>query len=380
MEPRHRGEQGAPGVEGGDEIRRRDLPPALGRRPQGRLDEAALVLGDSPQHAPGPDEPDAVEGVDRVGEARIGLLHGGAEIREGLGRRLGQPRHLGVDAGGVAEARAPGDPQAPHPVLEAGEVVRRFGERGRHVAEIGTTDRLHHQGGIAHAPGHRAEMRHRPERRGREGRHPAEAGFQPVDAAEGRRDADRAGPVGADMQEPEVERRRRGGPGRGAAGGLLRVPGVAGRAGMGRVAEPLPAEFRHRGLGERDGAGLDQAVDDRGVLGRRSVRGGERAAPHRMAGPGDVVLDREGEAVEGAAGLALGPARRGGGGRRQGAVAVDEHEGVEVRSVAVDAVEGVGHHLPGRQGAVAVGVQRGGAVEVADLGHRISLRSRHAAG
>jgi Asp-tRNA(Asn)/Glu-tRNA(Gln) amidotransferase A subunit family amidase len=33
---------------------------------------AALVLGDSPQHAPGPDEPDAVEGLDRVGEARIG--------------------------------------------------------------------------------------------------------------------------------------------------------------------------------------------------------------------------------------------------------------------------------------------------------------------
>jgi aspartyl-tRNA(Asn)/glutamyl-tRNA(Gln) amidotransferase subunit A len=100
-----------------------------------------------------------------------------------------------------------------------------------HVAGIGTTDRLHHQGGIAHAPGHRAEMRHRPERafcgiyglKPSFGRvpafppspfgpvahlgpmtHPAEAGFQPVDAAEGRRDADRAGPVGADMQEPEV--------------------------------------------------------------------------------------------------------------------------------------------------------------------------------
>src|SRR4029077_6974727 len=120
----------------------------------------------------------------------------------------------------------------------------------------------------------------------------------PENPGEGGGNADRAGAVAADMQGTDAGGAARGRPGAAAAGGGLRVPGVAGDPGQGAVADRLPAEFRGRGLAENDGAGLAQTRRRRGILGVRRRLDQMRAAPGREAAHQQEVLDRDRYAVE----------------------------------------------------------------------------------
>ena len=90
------------------------------------------------------------------------------------------------------------------------------------------------------------------------GRHARARRLDAEAAGERRRDADRAAAVGAEVQCAHPQHRGGHGPGRGAAGGHARVPGVAGGARERAVAGGLPAVLGHRRLAEEDGARLAQ--------------------------------------------------------------------------------------------------------------------------
>src|SRR6202043_2608943 len=110
-------------------------------------------------------------------------------------------------------------------------------------------------------------------------------------AGEGGRDANRARPVGAEVEMAEIEQRRGRGPAGGAAGGAVELPRIAGEAGERAVTGPDPAELGQGGLAENDRAVLAQARDRRRIGGAGRRIAGARAAPGRPALGPDVVLD-----------------------------------------------------------------------------------------
>jgi hypothetical protein len=91
------------------------------------------------------------------------------------------------------------------------------------------------------------------------------------------------------------------------------------------------AVIRHRRLGEDDRAGFTQARGRRRVLLRRDKLDAGGTERDRLAFGGDVVLDGDGHAVEGACGLvplpAVGRYFRGG----AGAVGIEQIERADVR-------------------------------------------------
>ena len=118
------------------------------------------------------------------------------------------------------------------------------------------------------------------------------------DAAERRRDSDRAAEVGALRDRQHAGRNRHGRTAGGAGRAEFRIPGIAG--GAEHLVDGVRAgcEFRRVGLGENDGAGGFQAAHDLGVLvgnvvlEKRRAEGGADARRHRD------VLDADRQAVQ----------------------------------------------------------------------------------
>ncbi len=177
------------------------------------------------------------------------------------------------------------------------EAVRRQRPRIVVVGVEAGGDREHAFGVL----GGQREDRHRVERTARRHdaarRQRAAAGLVADQVVERGGHAAGAGGVGAEREarQPERDRDRRSGAR--AARNERGVEGVAARA-VGRAgAVQARGELVEVGLADRDRAGVDQPLHDRGVPLRRV---GERRAAGggRQAGEVDVVLDREGNAVE----------------------------------------------------------------------------------
>ena len=241
----------------------------------------------------------------KYGADRLDLGAGGGEAL-GRGPHRGGDLRIDRQAGAGVEQQA--DLQAAHVALEPrpGDVGRRQAHR---VALVGLRQHAHQQRGVGDA------ARHRPGAAagvGRVDRDPAEARLQGEDAAPGRRQAQRAADVGADVQRPVAGRHRRARAGAAAAGPLAQVPGVARQRMEARQARRQHAVVGHRRLAEDHRARLAHPRRRRRVARRRHEHAGRGAHRHRRAAGGDVLLDRRRHAVDRAERLALQPARLGG--------------------------------------------------------------------
>ena len=158
--------------------------------------------------------------------------------------------------------------------------------------------------------------------------------------------------------------RRRARAGRGAAGILAEVPGIAGEGMETGEARRQHAVIRHRGLGEDDRAGFAQPRGRRRILRRRHQLDAGGAQRHRLALGGDIVLDGDRHAVERADRLALLPAlgRCLRGSAR--AVGIEQIERLDVRLPRRDMLEHFLQHFRWREllGAIAGDQVDGGKI------------------
>lgn len=291
------------------------------------------VLGVKGLHGAGPCPAEGDLPGDR--EDRLGLDFD--EILDGV-VALGDPRAAVEQAGGVEEGaevhfdwRAAKGRQACHRGLEQSGVVRvaevvqllrarhaeAEGLAGRKAAAMGfhrtavgvcfieAAGHGEHRGRVGGAEG---ENRYRVDAPA--GGHQAGGGEQAAGGleadqiVEGRRHAARAGGVGAEGEADLCGGHRHGRAGAGAAGDEGRVDGVAAGAVGAAGAVEAGGELIQVGLAEGDGAGGDQPGHHPGI-------GGGQVGEVRTAGSGgqasqiDVVLDGEGDAVQGQAGRVL---------------------------------------------------------------------------
>ena len=224
-------------------------------------------------------------------------IHLASELFEGSHRLLAQSDDFACGVG-VPERRAPGNAHSLHrPVARSQEVRYGLGD-GERVTPVESRHRAQQQGGIAHGAGHGADMGERRSCGLGEHRHAGELRLDREQARQRAGDPDRPATVGA-----ERERRHAAGDAgrraRARAPGCLRqVPGIAGDARQGAVADRLAAELAGGRLSDDDAACLPDALHrrriDRGdVVGREP--GAERAsdAVHR-----DEVLDGDRHSVQ----------------------------------------------------------------------------------
>ena len=160
----------------------------------------------------------------------------------------------------------------------------------------------------------------------------------------------------------------RAGAGRGAAGILGQVPGVAGERMEAGEARRKHAVVRHRGLGEDDRAGFTQPRGGRRIpLCRHQLDAGGTQRDRLTLG-GDVVLDGDRNAVERARGLApLPPVGRGlrGGAR---AVRIEQIERLDVRLPRRDMLDHFLQHFRRRELLRAIAGDQVGGGEVMQRG------------
>jgi len=123
-------------------------------------------------------------------------------------------------------------------------------------------------------------------------------------------------------------RRSDGGAARRSSRGLFRIPGITRDAEQRAVGDRLPAEFRCRGLADKDGALLSQQRDRGRVLWIGAGAGGAAAVAHAPVLDPDDILQRRRNAVDRRQRLTFLPPRLGSLGRRDGRLAVDQGEGV----------------------------------------------------
>ena len=124
---------------------------------------------------------------DRAGvlEARMLLVHVGAEVGEDAERLRTMRRDLGIDLG-VAEVGRVGDAQARDAALEAGAPVARLVGQRVPVARVGQRRSREHQRGVGDGARHRPDMRDGAEGRQRPGRHAAEGRLEAEEPGEAR--------------------------------------------------------------------------------------------------------------------------------------------------------------------------------------------------
>src|SRR5215218_1367336 len=182
----------------------------------------------------------------------------------------------------------------PHPIDRAaggGDVVYALIREAEGVARVGSYHRAEHEGGVLDrtAQGTAGGERRVGEEgvRAGGGGDPSEGGLEPVDAAEGGGDADRATGVGALGYGAEAVRDGRGAPARGAASVLAWGERRARRAEEEVVGRALVAELRRVGLAEDDRARLLQALDVGGVVVRHVA--GQRFRAEGVPDAGLVV-------------------------------------------------------------------------------------------
>ncbi len=231
-------------------------------------------------------------GVPGVGEQRHGTFQRRLLLppkrRHGARRRV--PRHR--------------DPQRRQRLVEPCEVRapagrgRAAGVRGRRRPVDSRRPRVcagvQEPRGRGHVTRQRAEVRHPVPVVGqwRERHQPARR-LEPDEAAPGRRDADRAGAVGA-VRHPDHAGGHRGGRTTGgAAGSAVERPRVAGRAVVQRLGERPHHQLGNVRLADDHRAGHAQPPDHLAVGRCRLVPGRVRAVARGVAGEVRVVLDRD---------------------------------------------------------------------------------------
>ncbi len=202
-------------------------------------------------------------------------------------------------------------------------------------------------------------------------RHQIERGLVPEDAAEMRRNADRATEVAARLEIAESGSQRCGAAARRPTWRARYVPGIVALAEDRVVALPVRGRDGDIGLAENDRPrALEPRHHDcvsRGdiVLQRRYPAGGPDAIDLV------AVFDRDGNAVEGPPPIAVRASLVGGAGAGEGRVRRERDDGVELGVVLSDAGEHPGRELDRRDLSRANGVrgvERRGEIEIAHGG------------
>ena len=365
---------------------------ALDERPQPlRLD----VLHRGPQHRPGdavaetlsiemPPRPDqrgvgrGLLGADDRAEGRPGVAeigqgdvpHLGAEPTQRRDGVVEQLPHAGLNALVQVPPRD-ADTELLDAALKAGGVERNGAPRRGRVLGIVAGDDVESGGGPFHRPRERAGVVEAPgEGKDAAPAHPSIGGLDADTRGEGGGDADRTSGVAAHGGEADA-----GGNGcprtaAGKPGDAVKVPGVAGPAVAG--AGEIDGELGEVRLAEDDRAGVEQALDGEGMLRGHVIEAGGRGAGGGRAGDVVEVLDRDGEAVQGAAVDAAGDLLLG----DASAVvklmlAVDVDEGVDLRLDVLEARDDDAHQLDGGEAAALDEARRLGDRQVAkvEVGH-----------
>ena len=235
--------------------------------------------------------PQGQKRLDRIAEPGIDLLDLRAQIGKILLGLLGEMGHIGIDLVDIAQTWRPRDPQAPHAVIQARQIIGRALRAGCHVVTIRLADDRERARRILDCARQRADMGQKAHGGDGIGGNTAIALLDAVNATKSRRNPDRSRPVGADMHHTEIEGGRRRPASGGTAGIAAGIPGIAGNAGEGRIADPLPAIFRHGCFAEQNGARLPQPRHHGGIGVCQSCGGDRRTAAAGPAFDIDIVFD-----------------------------------------------------------------------------------------
>ncbi len=224
-----------------------------------------------------------------------------------LRRRFHRGPDLGVHAVDEVLARH-ADAHSGHARLEICVVVGRVELRGGGVARVVPGDDLQQRRHVAHRPGHGPDL---VERAG-VGEdpvtgHAAVGGLQPHGVGEGRGLSDGAAGVRPQRAEALARRHRRRRAARGAAGRAREIPRVAGGPIRGGLVGRAHRELVLVELAEDGQARRLQQRDGRGVIRRDEALQDPRPGGGLHALGAEVVLHRDGDAVERTRGVALTP-------------------------------------------------------------------------
>ena len=308
-----------------------------------RVGQGLLLGAQARPDGVGPQKPQAGGDVQRVFKTRIDLLDVGAQGFK-LFDRIGHGRcDFGVHVLRKAQGGGVGDSKAANAVFQAHGVIGGVRWQRSPVAGIGLLEHIRHQGGIAHAHGVGAKVRHRAERRQGVGGYAPKTGLEAHVAAKGGGYAHAARAIGAHTQWPQACGYSGSGAPRRPTGCVVQVPGVARDAGGRRVGLALATKFGGRGFAQQHGARLAQARRGRGIDLPGLVRvDGAAAAKGGPASGQDQILDGGGHALEGAHRRALLPMRLpaclAGARTGQSGLFVDQTKGVDLGVDPFDAL------------------------------------------
>ena len=242
-----------------------------------------------------------------------------------------------IHVGGGAFLHPAGEVANAQPFHAGGGIeIETAGDAGN-VAGVGTVDRLQHQHGVFDAASHGAELVERPAEGHRAGaRHAAVGGPQSGDAAAHGGTDDAASGLTADREGHQAGGSGGSGTGAGAGRAFFQQPRVHGLAAEPDVVERQRA---HAQFGDEHGAGLMQAVDHGGVLGRHAIAVWLGAVGGRDAGGIDQIFGAPRDAVQRTAILAGSDLQVRLFGLRQGQVAGERDHAAQLGVEALDAVQ-----------------------------------------
>ena len=104
--------------------------------------------------------PQGQKRLDRIAEPGIDLLDLRAQIGKILRGLLGEMGHIGIDLVDIAQTWRPRDPQAPHAVIQARQIIGRALRAGCHVVTIRLADDRERARRILDCARQRADMGH----------------------------------------------------------------------------------------------------------------------------------------------------------------------------------------------------------------------------
>jgi len=191
----------------------------------------------------------------------------------------------------VADPAAPDDAGQ---IFERGEIALALVP----VAPVPPTHGFQHGGRIARIAAHRADMRNGSKWACRISGHACEGWLDTCDAAEGGGDPDRSAAIAAEVKDARAEGCGNRGPARRPSGGHVRIVRVAGDPERVAVRHRLPAEFRRRGLPEKDNSGVPHQLHTGCIFCERNIAGDKTAETGGPAFHPDDVLDGGRNAVD----------------------------------------------------------------------------------
>ena len=277
---------------------------------------------------------------------------GRLEHRERLIHALG---NFGIKALGVVLGNA-ADPHAGQRLIEQVGVPRHIdGQRGG-VTRIVSGDRLHDQGAVGGAAGHRPDLvEARSEGDQATAADAAVGRLESGDAAEAGRLPDRAAGVGADSRGGHVGRHAGSRTAARTARGPRQVPRVTNRAEGRILVRAAHRELVHVGLAHEHRIGLTQPGDHIGVVGRPEALQHLRRAGSGHVGGAEHVLERHWQAGEGSQRLACFSSGVDVGGPHERSLTIDGQESVDRVVGGLDPVKKRRRALHGRDVALPQG-------------------------